>query len=227
MSRLGKLQSACPLLLLALSLVSGSSIAGPPVIAAPVTAQQRIVATPPPGWPHNIYGAGLTTCNRNPGINVVIVYRDPNFGGSCAAMVAGFYPYPQYLGVGDDAISSIKWERVFERAASRTRRTAGATRCSRQGAATRSPRAPSSRRRSLALPRRSAVQCARPSITATAAGAITTAAQHCDSTSSSPARLLSIRVARVQSFGIVHARRDVFDLTRPRSRASSSPRPLP
>jgi hypothetical protein len=161
MSRLGKLQSACPLLLLALSLVSGSSIAGPPVIAAPVTAQQRIVATPPPGWPHNIYGAGLTTCNRNPGINVVIVYRDPNFGGSCAAMVAGFYPYPQYLGVGDDAISSIKWERVFERAASRTRRTAGATRCSRQGAATRSPRAPSSRRRSLALPRRSAVQCAR------------------------------------------------------------------
>lgn len=70
--------------------------------------------TPPPpppevkGWPHSILTAAATNCARNPLPHEVIVYRDPNFTGQCAVLVAGFYPYAANLVVGNDAISAIK-----------------------------------------------------------------------------------------------------------------------
>lgn len=71
------------------------------------------VTTPPPtpapkGWPHSILTGSAAGCARNPLPYEVIVFRDGNFGGSCAVLVAGFYPYPANFLVGNDAISSIK-----------------------------------------------------------------------------------------------------------------------
>ncbi|MFY0533302.1 hypothetical protein [Nannocystis pusilla] len=70
-------------------------------------------ATPPPppevkGWPHSILTGATTNCARNPLPHEVLVYRDPNFTGQCAVLVAGFYPYAANLLVGNDAISAIK-----------------------------------------------------------------------------------------------------------------------
>lgn len=65
---------------------------------------------PPPmkGWPHTINTANGAGCSRNPAANEVIVFKDPNFAGACAILVAGFYPFPENFLVGNDSISSIK-----------------------------------------------------------------------------------------------------------------------
>ena len=60
------------------------------------------------GWPHETRSATTTTCARTPNANEVIVYKDPNFGGACAVLTGGFYPYGTNLGIGNDAIRSMK-----------------------------------------------------------------------------------------------------------------------
>ncbi|HEX8796026.1 MAG TPA: hypothetical protein VF765_33985 [Polyangiaceae bacterium] len=60
------------------------------------------------GWPHEVLTATSTSCGRDPGPNEVLVYKDSDFRGSCAALVPGFYPHAESLLVGNDAISSIK-----------------------------------------------------------------------------------------------------------------------
>jgi hypothetical protein len=60
------------------------------------------------GWPHDIRSATATTCNRAPNADEVILYKDPTFGGACAAVTPGFYPYGTNLGIGNDAVRSIK-----------------------------------------------------------------------------------------------------------------------
>lgn len=63
---------------------------------------------PPPGWPHAIKTAVPVDCGREPAADEVIVATDENFGGACALLTPGFYPYPANLVVGANAISSIK-----------------------------------------------------------------------------------------------------------------------
>ncbi|WP_096331497.1 hypothetical protein [Nannocystis exedens] len=62
----------------------------------------------PKGWPHSILTGTATNCARNPLPHEVLVYRDSNFAGSCAALTPGFYPYAANFLVGNDAISAIK-----------------------------------------------------------------------------------------------------------------------
>lgn len=85
--------------------------------AAPAAVNQELMnelgpPTPPPpepkGWPHSILTGKSTSCNREPGPQEVLVYRNGNFGGSCASLSPGFYPYAANFLVGNDAISSIK-----------------------------------------------------------------------------------------------------------------------
>jgi hypothetical protein len=78
---------------------------------AQLTRREPNPAAPPQlgtGWPHQVLTAASTSCGRDPGPNEVIVYKDSDFRGSCAALVPGFYPHAENLLVGNDAISSIK-----------------------------------------------------------------------------------------------------------------------
>jgi hypothetical protein len=105
------LRTPVPFLCVALSLVSVAAAAQPLRRPIPVAPHKLVGAPPPPaakGWPHDILSANATTCARTPGPNEVIVYKDPNFGGACSVLTPGFYPYGTNLGVGNDAIRSIK-----------------------------------------------------------------------------------------------------------------------
>ncbi len=66
---------------------------------------------PTKGWPSKVLSATVlppSQCNRAAGPSEVIVYSLPSFGGTCATLVAGFYPRGESLGVGDDQIGSMK-----------------------------------------------------------------------------------------------------------------------
>ncbi len=109
-------------LLAAITGISATSAAGgpgadrlakPPTVKAPEPTPAAPAATPaaPKGWPSTILSATVLrggACNRAPGPNEVIVYSLVGFGGDCAVLTPGFYPYGPNLGIGDDAISSIK-----------------------------------------------------------------------------------------------------------------------
>lgn len=62
----------------------------------------------PLGWPSAISTGTPVDCSREPLANEVIVATDAGFGGSCARLVPGFYPYAANLVVGNDVISAIK-----------------------------------------------------------------------------------------------------------------------
>ncbi len=98
-----------PFLFLAASLVSALASADPPHRPSNAISRSPVAgATAPKGWPHDVRSATTTTCARTPNADEVIVYKDPNFGGACALLTGGFYPYGTNLGVGNDAIRSIK-----------------------------------------------------------------------------------------------------------------------
>lgn len=71
--------------------------------------QETPPAQPQPiGWPSTIITANSVDCSREPLANEVIVATGTGFGGHCARLTPGFYPYAGNLVVGNDAISSIK-----------------------------------------------------------------------------------------------------------------------
>ena len=105
-----KLSALAPLVFCGVSLLAGASSAqvrvapvGPPINRAPVAPAPAAL-----GWPHSFLSGNGSGCLRNPEPNEVIVFRDGNFSGACAALLPGFYPYATSFLVGNDAISSLK-----------------------------------------------------------------------------------------------------------------------
>jgi hypothetical protein len=112
MNRIGRSVFFATILMSASAAAGGFGSVGPVVVKSggtyTTTGPSPSTTPPPKGWPHTILSATSTNCARNPYPNEVIVYRDPNFRGSCAALTPGFYPHAANLLVGNDAISSIK-----------------------------------------------------------------------------------------------------------------------
>ncbi len=80
----------------------------PPTQADPTPGSPAPAAPQSKGWPHAIVTASTTSCNREPLAREVLVYRDANFTGACAVLVAGFYPFAANFLIGDDQLTSIK-----------------------------------------------------------------------------------------------------------------------
>lgn len=101
------LRALAPLAFFGVSLLAGSAgaqLRGPvgPIKVTPPQAARAI------GWAHNMMSGTSTDCGRSPGPNEVIVTSGEGFGGKCAALQPGFYPYSSNFLVGDDAIRSVK-----------------------------------------------------------------------------------------------------------------------